>query len=277
MAATIVTHSTMPGSFIDLPTEKKTVQETVTEISHPSSSPQFSWQKGPMPLIPSPLFLQSTSTAPSSSPTTASRTTTLPTDPYTHVASEMALVHNCIIRALNSIYLQSPHLPTSEYFNFTHYCLATYQCLCAHHDGEESTFFPEIERITGEAGLMDANVQGHRDFDTHFNEWGTWLQSVEKGEREFEAKTCNAMMDKFMPPLAAHLADEIPTLLALRRFGEKLDLMDLSKKEGEMVMGGLSKTTQLPVFFVNHDVQFEGGWHDFPPVPPPVSVPAMSC
>jgi hypothetical protein len=96
--------------------------------------------------------------------------------------------------------------------------------------------------------------------------------------------------------------DEIGTLLALRRFGgedddegdddddddgdgkkkkktqkqkqkqkPKLDLRKLCKEEGDMVMGSLSKTQTLPVFFLNHDVTYEGGLHaDFPPLPAPV-------
>lgn len=182
----------------------------------------------------------------------------------------MALVHNCIIRALNSIYIQAPHIPVSQHQNFTRYCIATAQGLSAHHDGEEKTFFPALERLTGETGLMDANVQGHRDFDTAFGAWAVWLESCAAAKQGFSAETCRSMMDSFMPPLAAHLAAEIPTLLSLSRFGDALDLRGLMQKEGEEVMGGMSKTTQLPLFLVNHDVAFEQGIHNFPPVPPPV-------
>lgn len=77
-------------------------------------------------------------------------------------------------------------------------------------------------------------------------------------------------MDTFIEPLSQHLHDEIPTLLELAEYGDKLDLLALMQKEGEKVMAGLSKTAQLPVFLLNHDVTFEGGIHNFPPIPPPV-------
>lgn len=221
----------------------------------PQPATRFSWEQGPMQLIWTPI-----------SQTDA-------TDQYTKVASEMALVHNCIIRALNSIYIQAPHVPASQYPNFISYSLSVYQGLTMHHDGEEETFFPLIEELTGEKGLMDANVQGHRDFDTNFNAWGKWLEecSSPTTKTTFSPTTCIAMMDAFISPLSDHLAAEIPTLLALSRFEDKkLDLLAIMDEEGKKVMGGMSKTTQLPMFLLNHDTTFEGGIHNFPPVPAPV-------
>jgi hypothetical protein len=187
----------------------------------------------------------------------------------------MALVHNCIIRALNSIYLQAPFVPTREHQNFLAYAHATYLGLTMHHDGEEEMFFPELEKRTGEKGIMESNVQGHRDFDKQFDAWGKWLERCmasakdKKEVEQFDASKCRAMMEAFMPPLSEHLADEIPTLLDLRRFPD-LDLRQMMADEGEKIMGSMSKTDLLPLFFVNHDVLFEGGIHNFPPVPAPV-------
>ena len=139
-----------------------------------------------------------------------------------------------------------------------------------HHDSEEAFLFPQIEKATGTTGLMDDNVQGHRDFHDNFEAWGHWLEDVVARKADFESTKCRIMMDGFMTPLSAHLADEIPTLLGLAKFGDGLDLAGLLNKEGEMVMGGMSKTTQLPLFLLNHDITFEGSIHAFPAVPAPV-------
>ncbi|KAF2034083.1 hypothetical protein EK21DRAFT_43314, partial [Setomelanomma holmii] len=195
----------------------------------------FSWETTPMPLIPTPI-----------SQTNA-------TDQYKYVASKMAIVHDCIIRALNSIYLQAPHIPASEYPNFIAYSLAAYRGLCAHHAGEEEMFSPELERLTGEQGLMDENVDGHRRFHNALGEWDAWLEAYQKNEQRFDAERCIRMMDSFMPA----------------RFPD-LDLRKMMKEEGEKVLGSMSKTDLLPVFLLNHDVGFEDGRHNFPPVPPPV-------
>lgn len=182
----------------------------------------------------------------------------------------MALVHNCIIRALNSIYLQALNIPAKDYKSFTKYMLATYQSLEAHHDGEEEFFFPEIEKATGQRGLMDVNIQQHEAFHSGFHGWGAWISDLDCGKKQFDGKLCVELMDLFLRPLATHLAEEIPTLLSLSKYGDKLDLKGLSKAEGDKVMGSLSKTTQLPLFWMNHDETFENGIHSFPPIPSPV-------
>lgn len=182
----------------------------------------------------------------------------------------MVLVHNCLTRALNSIYIQAPHIPSSENKNFINYCLATYQGLKAHHNGEETFLFPGLEKMAGTTGLMEANVQGHRDFEAGMSEWGVWLTSCKADPFSFSPSLCKIMLDAFVPALSAHLAAEIPTLLSLAPYGDKIDLLGLMKKDGEKVMGGMSKTTQLPIFLTNHDVTWENGIHDFPPLPPPV-------
>ncbi|KAF2492128.1 hypothetical protein BU16DRAFT_551840 [Lophium mytilinum] len=192
-------------------------------------------------------------------------------DQYTQVASEMALVHNIISRAFNGIYLQAPHVHPSEYFAFLSYCKASFDGLAAHHMGEETHAFPAIEEATGQKGLMGVNVAQHEAFHDGLHKWGAYISTLLAGDvAAFDAKTMLAIMDTFLEPLTTHLNDEIPTLLALREYGDSLDLKGIVEKEVEMVMGSLSKTTQLPLFLLNHDVTFEGGIHDFPPIPPPV-------
>lgn len=183
----------------------------------------------------------------------------------------MALVHNCIIRALNSIYIQAPHIQPRDYKSFVCYSVATFEALSAHHDGEEKYFFPELERMTGEKGIMDGNVKQHEAFHDGFEAWGNWIKNLKAGNGVFESRRCIELMDAFLIPLATHLADEIPTLLGLSKFGDKLDLKALLKAEADKVMAGLSKTEQLPLFFMNHDITYEGGIHaSFPPIPAPV-------
>jgi hemerythrin-like domain-containing protein len=85
-----------------------------------------------------------------------------PYDQYAEAASIMALSHNVLIRGLNSIYLQAPHISPSEYAPFISYALCWAELLDAHHRMEETSLFPTIERITGEVGIMDKNVEQHR-------------------------------------------------------------------------------------------------------------------
>lgn len=82
-------------------------------------------------------------------------------DPFTHDASQMALVHNMMIRAYNSIYLQATRVRPEDVADFLHYCSAWYMMIKGHHDGEEEVYFPGIEKATGVKGIMDSEVHEH--------------------------------------------------------------------------------------------------------------------
>jgi hypothetical protein len=66
-----------------------------------------------------------------------------------------------LIRGFNSIYQQAPRLSASDYKDFSGYCLAWHRCVEQHHMHEEANYFPEIERVTGQKGVMDGEVEQH--------------------------------------------------------------------------------------------------------------------
>lgn len=75
-------------------------------------------------------------------------------------------------------------------------------------------------------------------------------------------------MDTFLGPLSTHLHDEIPTLIALASFGDKLDMGLILKEEADKVLKTMSKTTVIPGILLNHDVEYERGSHPkFPDIP----------
>ena len=74
----------------------------------------------------------------------------------------MALSHNVIIRGLNSIYRQAPHLKPDDHSDFIAYSKCWFQVLNAHHTSEETSLFPQIEAKTAEKGVMEANIEQHR-------------------------------------------------------------------------------------------------------------------
>lgn len=73
----------------------------------------------------------------------------------------MALVHNMLIRAYNSIYLQATHVRPADVPDFLNYCSAWHMTLKGHHDAEEEIYFPGIEKATGVKGIMDSEVHEH--------------------------------------------------------------------------------------------------------------------
>lgn len=76
-------------------------------------------------------------------------------------ASHMTISHNSLIRGFNSIYQQAPRISASDYKDFKGYCLAWHRCVEQHHMHEEVNYFPEIEKVTGQKGVMDGEVEQH--------------------------------------------------------------------------------------------------------------------
>jgi hemerythrin-like domain-containing protein len=131
----------------------------------------------------------------------------------------MSLAHNGIIRGLNSIYLQAPHLPPKDVAivrDFLTYCQCWSESMHHHHDAEEKVFFPEIESISGIKGLMAHNVEQHRAFTPGFQEFEAYCRSCKPAE--YDGLELRALVERFAEPLTQHLYDEIESLRALDKY-----------------------------------------------------------
>ena len=74
----------------------------------------------------------------------------------------MTISHNIIIRGYNTIHQQAPRISTSnDQKDFIGYCLAWERYVSEHHKYEETLLFPMIEKVTGEKGVMDGEVEQH--------------------------------------------------------------------------------------------------------------------
>jgi hypothetical protein len=167
----------------------------------------------------------------------------------------MALGHNVLIRGLNSIYLQAPHISSEDAPDFICYAKCWHEVLHGHHEMEETVLFPAIEAKTGEKGIMDGNVEQHRissslQFNTVFEKrkyelmnfqdaftpgleaYKAYLDKCSADPSSFSGEELNGLIDAFAPKLFQHLRDEIPSLLSLSRFGSKVPLQGMIAAEG---------------------------------------------
>lgn len=150
---------------------------------------------------------------------------------------EMANVHNLLLRGLNSIYLQAPHVTKpadiADLLFYTHAWTGTVH---HHHSLEEKIFFPQMEVLAKEAGLegvtMEGNVEQHHAFERGLEETKKWVEEVRAGKQEYDGKKLVAYIDSFAPTLTQHLHDEIETLV-------KLD-----KCDGKKVKNALKETAE---------------------------------
>jgi hypothetical protein len=153
----------------------------------------------------------------------------------------MALVHNMMVRGLNAIYLQAPYVKAAESKAFCHYALHWCNLLHCHHSGEETDFFPELEQLTGEKGLMDRNIEQHHAFESGLTTFDDYVKAVIAGKETFDGQKMVKIIDSFGSVLVQHLSDEIPTIVGLRKYADKLgNLKQRFDEEGEKNMVSLS-------------------------------------
>jgi hemerythrin-like domain-containing protein len=182
----------------------------------------------------------------------------------------MCCVHNCLIRGLNSIYLQAPHVEPQDFKSFIGYAYSWYKMIHHHHDIEEKYFFAEINRQLGEE-VMSESIAEHLAFHDGLERYEAYLTSLSGREQEFLGSALVEIIDKMAPPLTKHLHHEITSLMELGRFNDdKLiqTIWDKAVVEGMAEMQQTSLLDEFPFGFFGHDMTYEGGIHkNFPPVP----------
>lgn len=133
------------------------------------------------------------------------------------IAREMTCAHNGILRGLNSIYQQSIYVTKPEdvkdLLKYTEFWCGWIR---EHHDAEEEFYFPEVERLTGVKGLMEANVAQHHAFMPGLEAFTKF--AVETSVEEYDGMKLRAIVDSFGETLTKHLTDEIETLLELKAY-----------------------------------------------------------
>lgn len=133
----------------------------------------------------------------------------------------MACVHNVVLRGLNAIYLQAPHVQPTDEKSFCAFIGHWHAIISLHHAAEEEDGFPMIEKMAGEEGLIDANVEQLHAFLPGLDALGEYAADCAAGKERYDGRRIVEVIDGFGAVLAAHLADEIPTIEGLRKYGEK--------------------------------------------------------
>ncbi|KAE8551853.1 hypothetical protein TMatcc_001841 [Talaromyces marneffei ATCC 18224] len=118
---------------------------------------------------------------------------------------------------------------------------------------------------------MDEDLEQHRAFIVGFRAVKSYLDSVAETPRRFSGAELISLLDDFAPQLHHHLTDEIPRMVALSRFGNKISMLKIIETEGNRSAQSLSKTGAMIFFLRDSDLEFaEGLWKNWPPIPGPV-------
>jgi len=165
-----------------------------------------------------------------------------PRPTYPSLADPIA--HNALLRALNSVYLQSEQLKNpKDQADCVLYVKYWIDWIAHHHHGEEEMFFPEVEELGKEAGIavhMTENIAQHHAFEPGLKNLSDWVARVEKDTSLFNPKELKGIIDGFGAILQEHLKDEIDTLMELHPVDSKKLLssylrFDLELRKGEKV------------------------------------------
>ncbi|KAH8809534.1 hypothetical protein DL96DRAFT_1628443 [Flagelloscypha sp. PMI_526] len=179
---------------------------------------------------------------------------------FEKTALEMVVVHNIILRAINSLLHHAPKLNKNDVPSFMRYSLVFVHTVHHHHANEEELYFPMLEEKLGK-GYMGSNIAGHDAFHAPFDEFTALCTKVSKEPSTWNATTFVASVHAFAAPLVKHLAEEIDTLDAtiLRKSMTAEELEECNIALGKRIQKETSLTEHFPLAITNND-NVSGGW-----------------
>ena len=137
----------------------------------------------------------------------------------------MAHSHNCLIRGLNAILQQGPHIPSSSQPEYNaqdvkdllFYVEAWTKTVEHHHHTEETNLFPGIEKLAGIPGLMSGPIHQHEAFHSGLVELQEFAVRMKERVDEYQWSEMKSIIDRFAPALYEHLTEEIAVILSLEK------------------------------------------------------------
>lgn len=190
---------------------------------------KYTWEVGPLQLLKVPIAT-----------------------PGHHAATSTALAYNCLIRALNSIYHQTPHVPPTHYPMFVKYSLAVYNALTSILESEKVL----AEQI--ECHLSEKKVTPH----LLPWPWGAYLHSIDEGKTTFTPSACMPLLMDFFKDLQTHFIKHVHNLTRLDAFTAlqtkvAYNLEDTANAQNRKTFRALGWRGLKPVFLSNHDMTGE--------------------
>ncbi|CAI4218552.1 unnamed protein product [Parascedosporium putredinis] len=176
-------------------------------------------------------------------------------DIFTTGASHMALLHNCIIRGFNSIWLQAPHIKEADKADFIGYSLTWFKFVKSHHDDEEDNLFNKVADILGDEGVWSQTHEEHESFLGGLGEFNTYLTSL-KSPSDFSGEELRRIMASFHEPFENHFHSEISTIADMA--GHPKAPQAGSPKRRRRLQCSRHRSAEAPL------------WENWPPMPNPI-------
>lgn len=121
------------------------------------------------------------------------------------LADEVALTHNVIIRALNSIWLNAPLVLPGDEPDFVGYALACLLFVREYHRAQEEIVFPHLQSKLD----MRSNVVDHLAFEAPLTQFESYLERVRDGAEKYDLETVLARRNEVGNIMVQHFHDEV--------------------------------------------------------------------
>lgn len=118
---------------------------------------------------------------------------------------DMSLIHNVIIRGLNSCWVNAPLVKPKDEQAFAGYALTLIELIRSHHHGEETIIFPFLQTKFD----MGDNINQHAEFHDGIEAFEKHFLDVKNKSEKYDAEKTRALLRAFADLLVEHLHSEV--------------------------------------------------------------------
>jgi hemerythrin-like domain-containing protein len=166
------------------------------------------------------------------------------------VATDMAQVHNIMIRGLNSMLIQAPFISSPiDTKDFVDYALSFCVLIHEHHNTEEVLVSPLIEDATGLPGIMDKIVVQHEAFIPKLHDFKNYLVQIKLGVRKYDAKKFVALLNSFAGLMVEHLTEEVLMLVEMEKYA--IDWKPINERAVKLAVETVDKVRVCSAYFLD--------------------------
>lgn len=122
---------------------------------------------------------------------------------------DMALIHNVIIRGLNSCWVNAPLVKPKDEQAFAGYVLTLTVLIGDHHHGEETIIFPFLQTKFD----MGDNINQHAAFHDGIEAFKKYILDVKNKSEKYNAEKTRTLLKAFADMLVEHLHGEVHILI----------------------------------------------------------------
>lgn len=125
-------------------------------------------------------------------------------------STDLALSHNVILRALNSVWLNAPLVAPEDVQDFAGYGLACASMIrMTHQELQENVIFPRLQETQNQKVDMRANVVQHLAFEKPLDAFERYLRDVHDEKQEYDSEKILCLRAELGIKLVDHLHSEV--------------------------------------------------------------------